>query len=149
MRIPGTPAAPAVPAVPTAPAGPGRRPGRRRGRRSALTLALAGIAVSLAAPSATADSSACTHHFSGPQICIRLDGEGGRNAVTGIWTNPPDHVTARPVSLFRDGQHLDTATATRSDKALTYRWPTADTGNGVELCVKFRGSRRVACQTTR
>ncbi|MEV7683762.1 hypothetical protein AB0O64_35280 [Streptomyces sp. NPDC088341] len=143
MRISRTPAAPAVPAALT---GPGRRP---RGRRSALALALAGIAVSLTAPPAAADSSACTHHFSGPQICIRLDGEGGRNAVTGIWTNPPEHVAARPVSLFRDGQHLDTAMATRSGKALTHGWPTAHTGSNVELCVKFRGSRRVACQTTR
>ncbi|MFF3751786.1 hypothetical protein ACFYYH_15220 [Streptomyces sp. NPDC002018] len=154
MRLPGTPAAPAAPAPAPAESragstatvpGPGRRP---RGRRPALTLALAGIAVSLTATPATADSSACTHHFSGPQICIRLDGEGGRNAVTGIWTNPPDHVTSRPVSLFRNGRRVDMALATRSGKALTHAWPTARTGTDAELCVKFRGSRRMACQTT-
>lgn len=135
---------------------PGRKTGTpaavsvrpRRGRRCALALALAGVAVSLTAPPAAADSSACTHHFSGPQICIRLDGEGGRNAVTGIWTNPPAHVTSRPVALFRNGRFVDRALATRSGRALTYGWPTAETGTEVELCVKFRGSRRMACQTT-
>ncbi|MER8071285.1 hypothetical protein ABTZ59_23620 [Streptomyces sp. NPDC094034] len=135
----------AAPAAP-APLPPASHP---RARRSALTLALAGLAVSLAATPAAADSSACTHHFSGPQICIRLEGQGGRNAVTGIWTNPPREVTSRAVSLFRNGQLIDTATATRSGKALTYRWPAEDAGTDTELCVKFRGSKRIACQTTR
>ncbi|MEV8395636.1 MULTISPECIES: hypothetical protein [unclassified Streptomyces] len=135
-------------AAPAAPAPPPRIP-LPRARRSALTLALAGLAVSLATTPAAADSSACTHHFSGPQICIRLEGQGGRNAVTGIWTNPPREVTSRAVSLFRNGQLIDTATATRSGKALTYTWPAEDAGTDTELCVKFRGSKRMACQTTR
>ncbi|MGW6604769.1 hypothetical protein [Streptomyces sp. NPDC055036] len=135
-------------AAPAAPAPPPHAP-LPRARRSALTLALAGLAVSLAATPAAADSSACTHHFSGPQICIRLEGQGGRNAVTGIWTNPPREVTSRAVSLFRNGQLIDTATATRSGKALTYTWPAEDAGTDTELCVKFRGSKRMACQTTR
>ncbi|MFD3911809.1 hypothetical protein [Streptomyces sp. NPDC058603] len=118
-------------------------------RRWALTLALAGLAVSLSAAPAAADSSACTHHFSGPQICIRLEGQGGRNAVTGIWTNPPRAVTSRTVFLFRNGQLIDRATAIRSGKALTHSWPAEDAGNDTELCVKFRGSQRMACQTTR
>ncbi|MEV7426601.1 MULTISPECIES: hypothetical protein [unclassified Streptomyces] len=118
-------------------------------RRSALTLALAGLAFSLSAAPAVADSSACTHHFSGPQICIRLEGQGARNAVTGIWTNPPADLASREVSLHRGGQVVGTATATRSGKALTYTWPTGDTGTGTELCVKFRGSERMACQTPR
>ncbi|MFE7571532.1 hypothetical protein ACFU76_32005 [Streptomyces sp. NPDC057539] len=140
-------AAPAAPAPP--PPAPIQRIPLPRARRSALTLALAGLAVSLAATPAAADSSACTHHFSGPQICIRLEGQGGRNAVTGIWTNPPREVTSRAVSLFRNGQLIDTATATRSGKALTYTWPAEDAGTDTELCVKFRGSKRMACQTTR
>ncbi|MFE2031879.1 hypothetical protein [Streptomyces scopuliridis] len=134
--------------TPTAPAPPPPAP-PPRARRSALTLALTGLAVSLSATPAAADSNACTHHFSGPQICIRLEGQGGRNAVTGIWTNPPRDVTSRTVSLFRNGQLIDTATATRSGKALTHSWPAADAGTDTELCVKFRGSRRMACQTTR
>lgn len=133
-----------TPAVP--PAAPEPRP---RGRRSALALALAGVAVSLTATPAEADSSACTHHFSGPQICVRLDGQGATNSVTGIWTNPPADVGSREVALYRAGRLVDTATATRSGKALTYTWRTHDTGRNTEVCVKFRGSRRVACQTTR
>ncbi|MFE4537378.1 hypothetical protein ACFRKB_20200 [Streptomyces scopuliridis] len=134
--------------TPTAPATPPPVP-PPRARRSALVLALAGLAVSLSATPAAADSSACTHHFSGPQICIRLEGQGGRNAVTGIWTNPPRDVTSRAVSLYRNGQLIDTATATRSGKALTHSWPAEDAGTDTELCVKFRGSQRMACQTTR
>ncbi|MFF5565366.1 hypothetical protein ACFY7Z_10130 [Streptomyces sp. NPDC012623] len=118
-------------------------------RRSALALVLACLAVPLSAAPAVADSSACTHHFSGPQICIRLVGQGGRNAVTAIWTNPPADLASREVSLHRGGQLVDTATATRSDRALTHTWPTGDTGTGTELCVKFRGSQRMACQTPR
>ncbi|MFE3600365.1 hypothetical protein ACFXP3_28440 [Streptomyces sp. NPDC059096] len=115
----------------------------------ALPLLLAAVAVPLTATPAAADSSACTHHFSGPQICVRLEGRGARNSVTGIWTNPPDDLTAREVSLLRDGRLVDTAVATRSGKALTHTWPAGDTGSGTELCVRFRGSQRMACQTTR
>ncbi|MFJ2647293.1 hypothetical protein ACIO1C_11265 [Streptomyces sp. NPDC087420] len=135
-----------MPPVPPTPRAP--RP-HAHARRSALTLALAGVAVSLTATPAAADSSACTHHFSGPQICVRLDGRGATNAVTGIWTNPPANLASREVSLYRNGRLADTATATRSGKALMYTWPTHDTGTDTELCVKFRGSQRTACQTTR
>jgi hypothetical protein len=140
-----------MPPAPATPLGPGPRPHvrpRPRARRTGLTLALAGLAVSMTATPAAADSSACTHHFSGPQICIRLDGQGATNAVTGLWTNPPTDLGSRAVSLYRDGRIADTATATRSDRALAYTWPTHDTGTDTELCVKFRGSQRMACQTT-
>jgi hypothetical protein len=125
------------------------RGARPRGRGAALTLALTGIALSVSAAPAAADSSACTHHFSGPQICVRLDGRGGRNAVTALWTNPPANLMSRPVSLYRDGSVIATATATRSGRALSHTWPSSDTGTDTELCVKFRGSERMACQTTR
>ncbi|AXG76532.1 hypothetical protein [Streptomyces paludis] len=139
----------AEPGAPAAPRLPGRPRGSRGARRPALTLALTGLALSLSAAPAAADSSACTHHFSGPQICIRLEGQGARNAVTGIWTNPPGDLTTHEVSLYRGGRLVSTATATRSGKALAYTWPTGDTGTGTELCVKFRGSQRLACQTPR
>jgi hypothetical protein len=125
------------------------RPPLPRVRRAARALALAGTALFLSAPPAAADSSACTHHFSGPQICVRLDGRGGRNAVTALWTNPPERLRSRLVSLSRDGQVISTAPATRAGKALRHTWPPADTGDGTELCVRFRGSERIACQTTR
>jgi hypothetical protein len=135
-----------VPSRPATTAGPaGLRP---RARQSALTLALAGIGLSITATPASADSSACTHHFSGPQICIRLEGRGSTNAVTGVWTNPPAGLASRAVSLYRGGRLVDGATATRSGRALAYTWPDRDTGSGAELCVRFQGSERMACQTT-
>lgn len=115
---------------------------------AALVLAVAGAALSTAAAPAAADSSACTHDFSGPQICIRLEGQGSTNAVTGLWTNPPAGTALRAVSLYLDGRLVSTATATRSGRALSHTWPSRDTGSGTRVCVKFRGSARAACQTT-
>ncbi|MEW2549122.1 hypothetical protein AB0910_25705, partial [Streptomyces sp. NPDC047002] len=89
-----------------------------------------------------------THDFSGPQVCIRLEGRGATNSVTGIWTNPPDSLAARAVSLFLDGRFVSTATATRSGRALTHTWPSGDLGSGTRVCVTFQGSARSACQTT-
>ncbi|MEV7086071.1 hypothetical protein AB0O07_09265 [Streptomyces sp. NPDC093085] len=148
---PATPPGPSGPSPSPAPAAP---PPARSGTLAdalslGLVLALAGAAVPLGATPAAADSNACTHHFSGPQICVRLEGNGARNSVTGIWTNPPEDVRSRAVSLLRDGRVIDTATATRSGRALTYTWPAGNTGSGTELCVRFRGSQRLACQTTR
>lgn len=71
------------------------------------------------AGTAAADSSACTHHFSGPQVCIRLDGKDSWNSVTGIWTNPPKRVKSRVVTLYWDGKRFDTATAKRVGKSLS------------------------------
>ncbi|MBP0460271.1 hypothetical protein [Streptomyces montanisoli] len=124
------------------------RTGAAAGAPAALVIALAGGALCATAAPAAADSSACTHDFSGPQICIRLDGQGATNAVTGIWTNPPSGVSSRTVSLTFDGRLVSTATATRSGKALTYTWPSRYTGSGTKVCVTFRGSARSACQTT-
>ncbi|WP_329459207.1 hypothetical protein [Streptomyces sp. NBC_01497] len=119
-----------------------------RGVPAALVVALAGGALSVTAVPATADSSACTHDFSGPQICVRLDGQGATNAVTGIWTNPPAGTTSRTVSLHLGGRLVSTATATLSGKALIHTWPTRNLGSGTRVCVTFRGSARAACQTT-
>jgi hypothetical protein len=124
------------------------RTGRAAGAPVALVVALAGGALAAATAPAAADSSACTHDFSGPQICIRLDGQGATNAVTGIWTNPPAGVVSRSVSLYLRGRLDSTATATRSGKALTHTWPRRNLGRHTKVCVKFRGSARTACQTT-
>jgi hypothetical protein len=117
-------------------------------RPAALVLALAGSSLAAAAVPAAADSSACTHDFSGPQICVRLDGQGATNSVTGIWTNPPPGTASRDVSLYLDGRLVSTATATLSGKALLHTWAASDLGSGTKVCVKFRGSARAACQTT-
>ncbi|GAA3717341.1 hypothetical protein [Streptomyces tremellae] len=118
------------------------------GGPAALVLLLTGTALSAATAPAAADSSACTHDFSGPQVCIRLEGRGATNSVTGIWTNPPASLAARTVSLFLDGRLVSTATATRSGRALTHTWPSSDLGSGTRVCVTFQGSARSACQTT-
>ncbi|MGQ4511025.1 hypothetical protein [Streptomyces sp. DW26H14] len=124
------------------------RAGRAAGAPAVLVMALAGGALAAATAPAAADSSACTHDFSGPQICIRLDGQGATNSVTGIWTNPPAGMASRSVSLYLRGRLDSTATATRSGKALIHTWPSRNLGSGTKVCVKFRGSARSACQTT-
>ncbi|MCF3965378.1 hypothetical protein [Streptomyces fuscigenes] len=115
---------------------------------AALALALACGALAAASAPAAADSSACTHDFSGPQICVRLDGQGATNSVTGIWTNPPPGTVAREVSLHVDGRLVSTATATLSGRALLHTWASSDLGHRTKVCVTFRGSARAACQTT-
>ncbi|WP_327425794.1 hypothetical protein [Streptomyces sp. NBC_01236] len=119
----------------------------RRTTIAAAVLALGGV-VPTAGPAA-ADSSACTHHWSGPQNCVRLEGRNEWNAVIGIWTNPPKSITSRTVALCMNGHHFDTATATRVGKTLSYHWAGMDTGTDTELCVRFKGSRRMACDTTK
>ncbi|MGW0315393.1 hypothetical protein [Streptomyces flavidovirens] len=114
-----------------------------------LGAALAVPLVMTTAGPAAADSSACTHHFSGPQICIRLDGKDSWNSVTGIWANPPKRVKSRAVTLHWDGKRFDTATAKRVGKSLSYTWSNLQTGTDTKLCVKFKGSNRMACEKTK
>lgn len=123
--------------------------GTSRAYRAGVAVVLATASVLPAAGPAAADSSACTHHLSGPQICIRLDGRNGWNSVTGIWSNPPSEIRSREVSLYWDGRHFNTSVATRKGSTLSYTWAGMQTGTDTELCVKFKGSRRMACETTR
>jgi hypothetical protein len=106
------------------------------------------LVITTAGPAA-ADTSACTHHFSGPQICIRLEGRNHINSTTGVWTNPPKDVRTRPVTLFLNGKPSATATAKRVGETLSYTWPATDTGTGTKICVRFKGSARTACDTTK
>lgn len=114
----------------------------------AVALAVATI-IGPTAPPAAADSSACTHHWSGPQICIRLKGHNGWNSVTGIWVNPPGRVMTRAVSLHWNGSLFDKAVAKRVGRTLSHTWSNMQTGTDTRLCVKFRGRQRMACETTR
>jgi len=114
-----------------------------------LGSALAVSLVMTTAGPAAADSSSCTHHLSGPQICIRLEGHNHWNKITGIWTNPPKGVKSRTVTLYWNGKKHHTATARRVGKTLSYTWSSMDTGTDTKLCVKFKGSQRMACQTTK
>ncbi|MGW2748112.1 hypothetical protein [Streptomyces sp. NPDC001450] len=114
-----------------------------------MTVALAIVGMTATATPAVADSSACTHHWSGPQICIRLEGRNEWNTVTGIWTNPPTSVKKRTVTLYMNGRRFDSETATRVGKTLSYTWSGFDTGTDTRLCVKFKGSQRMACDKTK
>ncbi|MFE3688178.1 hypothetical protein ACFXPM_33785 [Streptomyces sp. NPDC059095] len=111
-------------------------------------MALACI-IPLATPAA-ADSSACTHHWTGPQVCIRLEGRNHWNSVTGIWTNPPKTARQRDVTLTLNGWRLGSAqTARRVGGTLSYHWSGFDTGTDTKICVHFTGISRVACATTK
>lgn len=118
-------------------------------RNRVLVPVLAVLLVVSTAESAAADSSACTHHFSGPQICIRLEGRNSWNTVIGFWVNPPKKMKSRPVSLYWNGKHFNTSRATRVGKTLSHKWSSLQTGTNTKLCVKFKGSQRMACQHTR
>lgn len=97
-------------------------------RAVASAAALASAAVLSAAAPASASSSACTHHWSGPQVCIRLQGRNAWNSVTAIWTNPPKAVQTRSVRLTLNGDQLgETQTARRVGKTLSYTWSAMDT----------------------
>lgn len=118
-----------------------------------LIPAAAALAAALTLPTAApaaADSSACTHHWSGPQVCIRLEGRNEWNSVTAIWTNPPRGVTTRKVRLYLDGHQLGyTRTARRVGATLSYHWSAFDTGTEVKVCVRFERIDRVACEYTK
>ncbi|PRH77202.1 hypothetical protein C6N75_21550 [Streptomyces solincola] len=105
--------------------------------------------VSSATPAA-ADTSACTHHWSGPQVCIRMEGRNGWNKITAIWTNPPRAAKTRTVYLTQDGQQVGHQhTARRKGKTLSYTWSAFEQGTNAKMCVRFRGIDRVACDTTK
>lgn len=107
----------------------------------------AAIILPTSAPAA-ADASACTHHFSGPQVCIRLEGSGAWNSVTAIWNNPPSNVKRRQVHMYIDGRLDETETAKRVGDTLSYTWSTFQTDTSTKICVRFKGSQRTACETT-
>ncbi|MEU2380341.1 hypothetical protein [Streptomyces misionensis] len=103
-----------------------------------------------AATPAAADTSSCTHHWSGPQVCIRMEGRNGWNTVTAIWTNPPKSARTRTVWLTQDGRRVGRAqTARRQGGTLSYTWPGFEQGTGAKLCVRFKGISRVACDMTK
>jgi hypothetical protein len=113
-----------------------------------IVVAAAALASAMGATRAAADTSACTHSFSGPQVCIRLDGRNGQNSITGIWTNPGS-VKTHAVTMYMNDKPYSTKTATRHGDSLSYTWSSMNTGTDTKICVKFAGSSRMACETTR
>ncbi|MET8218086.1 hypothetical protein [Streptomyces hirsutus] len=112
--------------------------------------ALALACIVPAATQAAADTSSCTHHWSGPQVCIRMEGRNDWNSVTAIWTNPPKSVTKRTMWLTQDGSRVGSKkTARRKGKTLSYTWSSFQQGTDAKMCVHFKGISRVACDKTK
>ncbi|WP_148587813.1 hypothetical protein [Streptomyces sp. WAC01526] len=113
-----------------------------------LVMVSALLTVAAAVPAA-ADTSSCTHHFTGPQVCIRLEGRNHLNSATAIWTNPSPGTKHRKVTLFVKGRRFSTVQAHRVGDTLSHTWGTFDTGTDTKLCVKFADIPQMACETTR
>ncbi|MFD4371100.1 hypothetical protein [Streptomyces sp. NPDC058486] len=119
-------------------------------KTGSVSMALALCAVIPAASPAAADSNACTHHFSGPQICIRLEGRNSWNSVTGFWSNPPKSAKSRTAWLTVDGERYGKKVkATRVGETISYHWTSWAQGTDAKICVHFKGIDRVACEKTK
>ena len=71
------------------------------------------------------------------------------NSVTAIWTNPPKKTRTRTVQLYSNGHKLfRLEQAHRVGTTLSYTWSTFDTGTHTQLCVRFAGITRTACDST-
>uniref|UniRef100_UPI002F915B99 hypothetical protein n=1 Tax=Kitasatospora indigofera TaxID=67307 RepID=UPI002F915B99 len=119
-----------------------------------ITITVAVIAAStllpvLGAPqaqAATRSASACTHR-GGPQVCIRVEGEGTHvSRVVAIWTNPPRDVKERAAHLSLDGREAHySQTATRHGDTISAEWGWFEFDG--QACVTFDGvAGRRACE---
>ncbi|MDH6544947.1 hypothetical protein [Streptomyces sp. SPB4] len=115
---------------------------------AAVALAAA-VILSTAVPAA-ADSSSCTHSFSGPQVCVRLEGTDVWATPVAIWVNPPKWVRSRQVTLYVNGERYrvarNPATATRVGKTISYTWSRSQWDPESKICVRFEDIDRVACE---
>ncbi|MFJ9408807.1 hypothetical protein [Streptomyces sp. NPDC101393] len=102
----------------------------------------------LAAPAANAAASACSHNWSGPQVCIAISGPDGSSypgTITATWTNPPKsrHKATAYISTYAASVKV---TAKRSGDAIkgSYNSYGTNFSNGA-LCARFKGSSVKAC----
>ncbi|MFE9913443.1 hypothetical protein [Streptomyces clavifer] len=112
----------------------------------AVAVTAAALIVSLDAP-AHAAASGCTHHLSGPQICIATTGEPGSanpGTVRASWTNPPPQRTSAMVHITEPAGQTYTITARRRGDQLAATFAPGIQTDG-KLCARFHGSRRTAC----
>ncbi|UQA91389.1 hypothetical protein [Streptomyces halobius] len=108
------------------------------------TLAVSGIA---AAPSAQAAASACSHDWSGPQICITTDGDSGSENpghVTTAWTNPPKSRKTATVYITQPDGFTYKIKAKRSGGQIIGHTVPGAQRNG-KLCARYKGSSHTAC----
>lgn len=112
----------------------------------AVGLTATALATTLDIP-AHAAASACTHHFSGPQVCISTDGDAGSEnpgRVTTAWTNPPRGKRTATVHITEPGGMRYTLTARRSRGQLIASFTPGALRDG-KLCARYQGSSRTAC----
>ncbi|MDT0432909.1 hypothetical protein RM649_35495 [Streptomyces sp. DSM 41770] len=115
--------------------------------RVLLVAVVAVLAVSPGTP-AQAAASACTHHFSGPQVCISTTGASGSanpGRVTASWTNPPRSLTRSTVRITEPGGFSYTLTARRHDGQIVASTVPGRMMRDGRLCARFAGSDRTAC----
>ncbi|MFJ4126119.1 hypothetical protein ACIP3U_32955 [[Kitasatospora] papulosa] len=115
-------------------------------RLLAVSITAAALATTLDAP-AHAAASACTHHLSGPQICISTTGESGSanpGRVHTAWTNPPANRSSARVYITEPGGQTYTLTARRHGSRLVASFTPGIQADG-KLCARYHGSRRTAC----
>ncbi len=97
---------------------------------------------------AVAAASACTHHFSGPQICISTTGDSGSpnpGKVWTSWTNPPRNRTQATVHITEPDGLTYTVTARRRDGELVASTVPGRMMKDGKLCARYEGSSRTAC----
>ncbi|MFD4020650.1 MULTISPECIES: hypothetical protein [Bacteria] len=116
-------------------------------RTLAVTLTAAALVATLDVP-AHAAASACTHHWSGPQVCISTTGKSGSNnpgRVSTAWTNPPRDRRTATVHITEPDGHTYTLTARRRDGQLVASTVPGRMMSNGKLCARYEGSRRTAC----
>ncbi|MET9771372.1 hypothetical protein [Streptomyces sp. NPDC006415] len=112
----------------------------------AVGLTATALATTLDVP-AHAAASACTHHLSGPQVCISTNGASGSEnpgRVTTAWTNPPESRRTATVHITEPGGQRYTLTARRSRGQLIATFTPGALPDG-KLCARYQGSSRTAC----
>lgn len=116
--------------------------------RVVTVAAAAAVLLAVSEMPAQAAASACTHHWSGPQICISTTGESGSpnpGRVSTAWTNPPAKRKTATVHITEPGGLSYTKTARRSKGQLIASfWPYRSMSDG-KLCARYDGSSRTAC----
>ncbi|MQS17619.1 hypothetical protein F7Q99_36890 [Streptomyces kaniharaensis] len=122
-------------------------------RAAAVSTALALTVLPTAAPAAaqTRSSDACTHHWSGPKICIEIYGSSiYMDRVVAKWTNPPRDLQGATAHLREgDREVIGTQQAHRVGGELVAEWHPGRSANlsSEKVCVTIDGGQgRWACQ---
>ncbi|MFD8705917.1 hypothetical protein ACFV1W_25480 [Kitasatospora sp. NPDC059648] len=124
----------------------------RRAAAASAALALLTLPAATPATAQTRSSDACTHHWSGPKVCIEIHGSSiYMDRVVATWTNPPKDLQSATAHL-REGDHetIGTQRAHRNGAGeLVAEWHPGRSANmsSETVCVTIDGAQnRWACQ---